>query len=453
LQNILAGLLAQRKEPKKSLRQIELGKDTKKDDKRDLIEPAKELVKQIGDNYKSKASDSNRMITDHSIIGEGRLTSPRAYGEKKLKEASNKSIYEPDLNREIKETVTRIMRELAGKPTLDPETVTLRKLKIMKLDDPTCKQIMKLKDIYDEVKNNKYVDSDEIKRKIDAVIAEITKGNQTGDSPIEMIKILKNDLEKMRVVDAKEREKIQNITEKVAQNMLQDNKFKLGNVDTAKLRKLKTDPKTIDLVNELSGLWKLAQSGDKNAKKYKEKVQEIIEKLEKNTLKKEASQRFVEKIDEELAADIDEKNRLEELMKLLNKPGKISGKQEEYIKQEIVSIIREMLPDENADISKLNKRLLERKYKLSPEKIEEVMNLLKIYNEVKDGKPVDAAHIKEELEVVVHEIEEEIKSLRSHKEIIKETAPEKMDNIVDELKDLEEMEPEYVDGEWDFYNI
>ena len=48
-------------------------------------------------DYKSKALD--RMATDGSIIGE-RLTSPRAYGEKKLKEASNKSIYEPDLNKE-----------------------------------------------------------------------------------------------------------------------------------------------------------------------------------------------------------------------------------------------------------------------------------------------------------------------------------------------------------------
>jgi len=28
-----------------------------------------------------------------------------------------------------------------------------------------------------------------------------------------------------------------------------------------------------------------------------------------------------------------------------------------------------------------------------------------------------------------------------------------MDKVVDELKDLENLEPEYVDGEWDFYNI
>jgi len=59
----------------------------------------------------------------------------------------------------------------------------------------------------------------------------------------------------------------------------------------------------------------------------------------------------------------------------LNKPGKISGKEEEYIKNELAAIIREMIGDENADIDKLNRRLLERKYKLSPEKIEEVQNL------------------------------------------------------------------------------
>merc|ERR1712183_151771 len=121
------------------------------------------------------------------------------------------------------------------------------------------------------------------------------------------MKILKDDLEKMRVVDQKEREKIQNFAEQVAQNLLKNNKFKLGNVDTAKLRKLKTDPKTIDLVNALNDLWKQAQSGEKNAKKLKEKVQGIIDKLEKSTKKKEASERFVEKIDDELKADLDEK--------------------------------------------------------------------------------------------------------------------------------------------------
>merc|ERR1711957_610453 len=130
-------------------------------------------------------------------------------------------------------------------------------------------------DIYDEVKDNQNVDGDDIKQKIDAVINEITKGNQTGkDSKIDsndniaMIKSLKDDLQKMRLVDAKEREKIQNHSEKVAQNLLEDIKFKLGNIDTAKLRKSKIDPMTIDLVNELNGLWKQAESGDKNAKKY-----------------------------------------------------------------------------------------------------------------------------------------------------------------------------------------
>jgi len=438
LQNILTGLLAQKKEPTKSLRQIELGKKSKNEPKTDLIEHAKEQVQQIGDNFRSKTVDSQRMPTDMSTIGEGRLTSPRAYGEKKLKEASNRSIEEFELNKEIKDTVTKIMRDLSGKPALDPETVNLRKLKMMKLDEPTQTAIMKLKDIYDEVKDNQNVDGDDIKQKIDAVINEITKGNQTGkDSKIDsndniaMIKSLKDDLEKMRLVDAKEREKIQNHSEKVAQNLLEDIKFKLGNIDTAKLRKSKIDPMTIDLVNELNGLWKQAESGDKNAKKYKEKVEDIIDKLEKNVKKMEASRRYIEKIDEELNTDIDEKNRLEALKESLSKPGKISGKQEEHVKEEIEDIIHEMVGDENVDISKLDRKTLENKYHLSPDKIEEIMNLEHIYEEVKDGKPVDAAHLKEELNVVIHEIEDEIKSIRSEKKLILQAeVPEILKDVV-----------------------
>merc|ERR1711953_1309207 len=80
---------------------------------------------------------------------------------------------------------------------------------------------------------------------------------------------------------------------------------------------------------------------------------------------------------------------------------------------------------------------------LDPYTIDEIMKLKHIYEEVEDGKPVDIAHLRKELDEVINEMDEDVKFKRSQRDIM-----ESKDEVVhkkhdaDLLKSLEDSLPQ-----------
>merc|ERR1711862_1005382 len=76
-------------------------------------------------------------------------------------------------DKEVLNTVLKMMRDLAKDPKLDPHKTTRKTLRAKKLDPKTIDEIMKLKHIYEEVEDGKPVDIKHLRQELDEVIKEM----------------------------------------------------------------------------------------------------------------------------------------------------------------------------------------------------------------------------------------------------------------------------------------
>lgn len=79
---------------------------------------------------------------------------------------------------------------------------------------------------------------------------------------------------------------------------------------------------------------------------------------------------------------------------------------------------------------------------MDPSTIKEMLNLKKIYNEVKDGKPVDVKHLEEELDHVKDELYDDKRELASRDHLdIEAKDTHDIDKGMDHLNDIEDLLP------------
>jgi Txe/YoeB family toxin of Txe-Axe toxin-antitoxin module len=90
----------------------------------------------------------------------------------------------------------------------------------------------------------------------------------------------------------------------------------------------------------------------------------------------------------------------------LGESGLTTKAQDEMIKKQITVLMRELANDPKLDPPTVTKRSLFAKG-MNPRLIDKEMKLKKIYMEVCEGKPVDIANLREEIEAVMKELEED----------------------------------------------
>jgi hypothetical protein len=117
--------------------------------------------------------------------------------------------------------------------------------------------------------------------------------------------------------------------------------------------------------------------------------------------------------------------------------GKTNADQDYEIQRSVRDIMQDLAHDKNLNPETMNKKDLMR-MDLDPKTIDELMKLKHIYIETKDGAPVDAAHIRSELEDVKNEIVADAEHKRAEDDILKtpDSYVHKMHDA-EKLKDLE----------------
>ena len=108
--------------------------------------------------------------------------------------------------------------------------------------------------------------------------------------------------------------------------------------------------------------------------------------------------------------------KLKELEMHLPTTGKTNADQDYEIQKSVKVIMQDLAHDKNLDPATITKKEL-MSMDCDPKTIDEVMKLKGIYNEVKDGAPVDVQHLRGELDEVVLEIEKDAEHKRAEDDI------------------------------------
>ena len=129
--------------------------------------------------------------------------------------------------------------------------------------------------------------------------------------------------------------------------------------------------------------------------------------------------------------------KLKDLEDALGKGGMTTEDQDYAIMCAIRDIMRDLAKDPKLEPVKVTKKGLERKGH-TPRVVDELMKLKKIYDEVSDGKPVDIAHLRAEMDEIMEEMEQDVRIKKSEREIniLKEDIKIKTDDV-NTLRDLE----------------
>merc|ERR1712013_582128 len=141
-----------------------------------------------------------------------------------------------------------------------------------------------------------------------------------------------------------------------------------------------------------------------------------------------------------------DKTRDEKILKNLEDDLGTSGQttkaQDKEVLETVLKMMRDLAKDPKLDPHKTTRKTLRAK-RLDPNTIDEIMKLKHIYEEVEDGKPVDIAHLRKELDEVINEMDQDVEMKKSQREIMEskdEVLHKKHD--ADMLKSLEDSPPQ-----------
>jgi predicted transcriptional regulator len=160
--------------------------------------------------------------------------------------------------------------------------------------------------------------------------------------------------------------------------------------------------------------------------------------LETRKKHEDEDKKKIDSLKKDVEHKIDDVNRLKDLENQLGESGATTKAQDEAVKKQITIIMRDLANDTKLEPLSTTKRGL-RKAGLSERLIDEEMKLKKIYLEVCDGKPVDLAHLKKELEAVMEEIEEDAELEQKEEELLEDAKNKHSDAVL--LKDFENSLP------------
>merc|ERR1711935_772847 len=146
-------------------------------------------------------------------------------------------------------------------------------------------------------------------------------------------------------------------------------------------------------------------------------------------VRQQKSEREIISIKEDVKHKKDDVNKLKDLENQLGETGTTTKAQDEMVKKQITFLMRDLASDPKLDPPTVTKRSLTAKG-LNPRIIDEEMKLKKIYMEVCEGKPVDIAHLRAELDAVLAELEEDA--------AVEEEEVELLQDAENKLEDVDE---------------
>jgi len=225
---------------------------------------------------------------------------------------------------------------------------------------------------------------------------------------------------------------------KMMRDLADDQNLSPKTITRQTLRLKKLDPQTIDEIMKLKNIYLEVEAGKPvDIKHIREELDEVIHELDEDVEEKKSQREIIQSKDHEEHL-IHDSHIIRDLESHLPMTGMTTEKQDYEIKYEVTEIMRDLASDQSLNPEKVSKYSL-KKMDLSPKTINEIMKLKQIYDEVASGKPVDIKHIREELDLVLDQIEAEEKADRAEKEEQKSLDNEILKKIDDEriLKELE----------------
>merc|ERR1711935_1004408 len=334
---------------------------------------------------------------------------------------------------------------------LDPPTVTKRSLAARGLNARLIDEEMELKKIYMEVCDGKSVDIAHLRAELDAVLAELEEDVAIEEEEASMLEDAEHklkdvdmlkDFEKTLGTDgvttpAQNKELMREITE-IMRDIAKDPKLDPAKVNKRMLRAKGLSPTTIDEEMKLKHIYDEVASGKPvDIRHLRNELDDVMYEMEQDAANEKAEVKALQNPDK-IAHEKHDIDRLHKLEDALGGTGLTTEDQDYAIMCEIRDIMRDLANDPKLNPATVTKRGLAKKG-LSDRVIDEEMKLKKIYDEVADGKPVDIAHLRAEMDAVMDEMAEDIRAEESAREIsiVQDDIKEKREEIA-ELQDLKD---------------
>jgi predicted amino acid-binding ACT domain protein len=357
-------------------------------------------------------------------------------------------------NKELMREITQIMRDLAKDPKLDPATVNKRSLRAKGLSPATIDEEMKLKHIYDEVASGKAVDVRHLRAELDDVMfemeqdairereeAEFLKNTDEifhEQHDVDELKGLEDGLDKDGMTTEDQDYEIMMAIRDIMRDLAKDPKLNPVAVTKKGLERKNFTPRLVDELLKLKKIYDEVASGKPvDIAHLRAEMDDVMEEMERDVRVKK-SEREIMAVKEDVEHKQDEIGKLQDLEKALGETGNTTKAQDEIIKKQIALIMRDLADDPTLDPPTVTKRSLTAKG-MNPRLIDEEIKLKKIYMEVADGKPVDIAQLRAELEAVMEELEEDVEVEKEKVELMQDAEVKHKD--ADMLKDFEKTLP------------
>ena len=346
--------------------------------------------------------------------------------------------------------VRKVMRDLAKDQGLEPESVSKMGLRKKGLSPTTIDEEMKLKKIYMEVAAGKPVDIKQLRLELDDVRWEMEQDAlkeqkevallKSGDDiaheqhDIDRLKKLEDALGGQGMTTEDQDYAIMCEIRDIMRDLAKDAKLEPVRVNKKGLERKGYTPRTVDELMKLKHIYDEVASGKSvDIAHLREEMDDVMYEMEQDVRVKK-SEREIAVLKEDIEHKKDDVKKLKDIEDALSGTGATTKAQDEMIKKQIAMIMRDLANDPKLDPPTVTKRSLAAQG-MNPRLIDEEMKLKKIYMEVADGKPVDIAHLRAELEVVMEELEEDV-AVEVAEEAMLEDAEQELKDV-DMLKDFE----------------
>jgi predicted transcriptional regulator len=192
----------------------------------------------------------------------------------------------------------------------------------------------------------------------------------------------------------------------IMRDLAKDAKLEPIKVTKKSLERKNYTPRVVDELLKLKKIYDEVASGKPvDIANLRAEMDDVMAEME-GDIRVKKSEREIESIREIIKAKKDDIKELQDLKNALGTKGQTTKAQDEIVKKQIVTIMRDLASDPKLDPPTVTKRSLAAQG-MTPRLIDEEMKLKKIYMEVAGGKPVDIAHLRAELEAVMEKLEED----------------------------------------------
>jgi hypothetical protein len=329
--------------------------------------------------------------------------------------------------------IERVIADIMCSSKYPPATVSKKQLEGLGLTDREISEIGRLQELLKKLRSGAPVDNRKVGSELAAIIGELksdameSKFDDGEDSRIdydhkmhdaEKLKELELHLPTSGLTTKAQDIEIQRSVRDIIGDLAGDSNIDPSKMTKKGLREKGLDPKTIDELMKLKVIYQEVDKGKAvDVKHIKQELDEVIAEIEKDAEHKRAEEDILKNADE-FTHKMYDAEKLKELELHLPIIGKTNADQDYEIQKSVRDIMQDLAHDKNLNPETMSKKDLMR-MDLDPKTIDELMKLKGIWNEVKDGKPVDSKHLRQELDEVVVEMEKDAEHKRAEDDILK----------------------------------